>query len=184
MAPVPRAPLSPPSDAGREAARQLLASHLRDEMDEAARIEVIERLGVCIPEGLSRWFGSYGALALVTRALTSARESHDVLAPVSVMTDAATRVSVLAGIGESARLHGSAAVIEGFGTWAAALSDLLRRLIGEDLASRLLRQCAVIGDGQAKPTDLASASTDHTTNPTPVAAPASGADVSPKMNEP
>jgi hypothetical protein len=183
MSLVPRAPLSPPSDVGRETAHQLLASHLRDGMDESARIEMIERLGVCIPEGLSRWFGPYGALALVTRALTSARAKHAALAPVSVTTDAPARAAVLAGIGESARLHGSAAVIEGFVAWAAALSDLLGRLIGEDLASRLLRQCAVVADGLAMPTERASAPTDHTTSPTPVDAPASGADVLPKMKE-
>lgn len=153
-------------------------------MEESARIEVIERLGKCIPEGLSRWFGPYGALALVTRALTSARENHVALAPVWVTTDAATRVAALAGIGESKRLHGSAAVLEGFVVWTAALSDLLGRLIGEDLASRLLRQCTVVADGQTKPTDQASASTDHTTNPTSVDASASGADALPKKNEP
>jgi hypothetical protein len=179
----PRSPLSPPSDTGREIARQLLDSQLRDEMDDSARVAEAVRQSVCVSEGLSRLFGPYGALALVTRALTAARANHIALADVSVITDAATRVAVLAGIERTARLHGAKAATEGFVGWAAALYDLLGRLIGDDLASRLIRNCVAREDHQPEPHVQTSASHGPPPHQTAVDAALSGADVLPTVNE-
>jgi hypothetical protein len=183
MALDPRSPLSQPSDTGREIARQLLDSQLRDGTDDSARVAEAVRLSVCISEGLSRLFGPYGALALVTRALTAARANHIALADVSVTTDAATRVAMLAGMERTGRLHGAKAATEGFVGWAAALYDLLARLIGDDLASRLIRNCVPREDHRPGPTVHAAASPHPTPDHSAVDAAASGADVLPTVNE-
>jgi hypothetical protein len=183
MAIGPRSPLSQPSDTGREIARQLLDGQLRDEMDASARVAEAVRLSVCISEGLSRLFGPYGAFALVTRALTAARANHIALADVSVTTDAATRVAVLAGMARTGRLHGAKAATEGFVGWAAALYDLLGRLIGDDLASRLIRNCVAGQDHGAGPTVHTAVWSNPTREHSAVDAAASGADVLPTVNE-
>jgi hypothetical protein len=99
---------------------------------------------------LSRWFGAYGAKALITRALVRAQEMHPALSSVTVST---TEAAPLTGFAASIRNHGEASVTAGIADVLAALVDLIGRLIGEDLAMSLFEQNrpAAATDGSEPP---------------------------------
>ena len=88
-------------------------------------------------ENLSRWVGIEGSNALVARALARARADHPALSNVRYTSQSAV---CLDGLAESARLHGAGAATDGVVAILTALIDLLGRLIGEDLAMRLVEQ--------------------------------------------
>ena len=84
---------------------------------------------------LSRWFGIDGTNALFARALVRAQADYPALANVRYSHQSAVCLERLA---ESARLHGADAAADGVAAILTALIELLGRLIGEDIAMRLL----------------------------------------------
>jgi hypothetical protein len=136
----PHSPHRPVSEAALEVARRLFAATDHTRADDAALIASAERICGCVPDGLARWFGPYGSLALVSRALAIAEASHPALAAVSVSTSPAPR---LIGVSASAKSYGTAATSDAIITLLATLYELLGRLIGDDMALVLLEQCAV-----------------------------------------
>jgi hypothetical protein len=137
MPPSPHSPPALPPSAPGDAAGEWFTRELRGEADPAALVAAVERFGVRVPEGLARWFGPYGARALVTRALARARADHPALAAVHV-TDG--QPPCLTGLAESAGAHGARAAADGVLALLSSLSESLGRLIGDDLTSRLLAQ--------------------------------------------
>jgi hypothetical protein len=111
--------------------------------DDAALVQAAERICKCLPDGLARWFGPYGSLALVSRALAVAAEQHPSMASIEVASSPAPR---LTGVASSARAHGAAATVDGVVTLIATLDELLGRLIGADMTLVLLEQCAIPSD--------------------------------------
>jgi hypothetical protein len=130
-----------PDSASIILARRWLGHGLTPGADETARIVAVERISSCVPAGLARWFGPYGSLALITRALHGAQALHPSLTTLSIKTSTVSRAPYLEGVAESARLHGVAAITDGVVVILATLTDLVSRLIGDDLAMRLLEQC-------------------------------------------
>lgn len=129
--------MPPSSNAARDVARRLFANEARGESTDDALVAAAERVCVLVSEGISRWFGPYGSLALVTRALTRAQADHPSLASVTIATESSWRVT---GLAESAKTHGANATVEGVVAMLAALTELIGRLIGDDLATNLLEQ--------------------------------------------
>ena len=84
--------------------------------------------------GLGRWVGATGYRALLDRALGLARAEHPALGSLSYhggdqpVTTAAVRA------------HGAAEVAAGMVAAVAALVELLGRIIGEEMAVRLVEQ--------------------------------------------
>jgi hypothetical protein len=135
-------PQSPNPSSPRESiavARRLFGLQGSVEMSDAEMLASAERLGTCVPEALARWFGPYGSLALVSRALVIAEAEQRALSCVTVESTQSPR---LAGIAASAERFGSSAMTDGIIALTAALYELLGRLIGNDLAVQLLDQCA------------------------------------------
>jgi hypothetical protein len=87
---------------------------------------------------LTRWFGPFGYHALLSRSLAHARSDH--LALDTVRIRSATHPS-LEGLAEGIERHGADAVSEGIVATLVALIDLLSRLIGDEMALRLINQC-------------------------------------------
>jgi hypothetical protein len=87
--------------------------------------------------GLTRWFGPSGYHALFSRALAEAKSHHPALDNVRIRS--ATEPS-LEGLAECVEQHGTNAVTEGIIAMLMALVDLLGRLIGEDMALKLVDQ--------------------------------------------
>ncbi len=130
--------MTPKSPDARKIALRLLArggapSAAESEASDpgAAAEEVFRQLA----EDLSRWFGPFGFHALFSRALAEARSHHPALEGVRIHS--ATDPS-LEGFSESIARHGTDAVTEGIVAMLTAFIDLLSRLIGEDMALKLL----------------------------------------------
>jgi hypothetical protein len=130
--------LTPPqSRTAQELARRLLA---RDAPVKDAPDAVAARTGqVCgrVSASLSRWFGIDGTNALFARALVQAQTDHPALANVRYSRKSAI---CLEGVAESVRIHGADAAADGVAAILTALIELLGRLIGEDIAMRLVEQ--------------------------------------------
>jgi hypothetical protein len=96
-----------------------------------------ERVCGRVSEYLSRWVGTDGSGALFARALASAQAEHPALGNVRYSRQSAV---CLDGLAESARTHGAGAAADGVTAILAALIELLGRLIGDDIAIRLVEQ--------------------------------------------
>ncbi len=98
---------------------------------------------------LTRWIGFEGYGALVDRALAQAQAEHPAIAGLQRQGGDLEGVAVAVGV------HSAAEVREGIRALVARLIDLLSRLIGADMATRLVEQAWA---GGARPT--ASAATE------------------------
>jgi len=98
------------------------------EAEQAFRLLAIE---------LSRWFGFYGYHALLTRALAEARREHPVLATVQVRSATEPWFEPFPQVAGTHRVDSA---IEGWVALLTGLLDLLGRVIGEDLAVKLVSQ--------------------------------------------
>ncbi|MGZ8399424.1 MAG: hypothetical protein ACXWWN_10325 [Gemmatimonadales bacterium] len=83
---------------------------------------------------LTRWIGSEGYRALVDRALDQARAEHPVLEGLQC------HGAGVEGFAAAVGVHSAAEVREGIMALVARLIDLLSRLIGEEMATRLVEQ--------------------------------------------
>ncbi len=131
-----------------EAARQFWA---HDGLEAGAPEEMAaaaERGCARLRAVLTRWIGSEGYRALVDRALEQARAEHPVLAGLQC------QAGDLQGVAAAVGVHSAAEVREGILALVALLIDLLSRLIGEEMATRLMEQAWA---GSARP--AASAAT-------------------------
>ena len=90
---------------------------------------------------LSRWIGINGADALFTRAVAEARAEHPFLTDLRVASRSQSESeSSLDGVDALIEVHGATAVAAGLETVLAMTLELLGRLIGDDMATRLLEQ--------------------------------------------
>jgi hypothetical protein len=144
-------PLPPDAPPSRVVARRLLARELGGEARIAAAgagevAAAGERFIARLAGGLSRSFGPYGAVALISRALTRARAGNPVLATVTVTAASVAgspgAPALIAGLATSAGEAGTAATAEALTVWLAQLADLLGGLIGDALTATILEQCA------------------------------------------
>jgi hypothetical protein len=126
-----------------EVARQLWA---REGLDAGAPEEMAAaaELGCArLRAGLIRWIGSDGYRALVDRALEQVRAGHPALAGLQCQAGDVQGVAAIVGV------YGAAEVREGILALVALLIDLLSRVIGEEIAVRLVEQAWA---GSARPT--------------------------------
>ena len=135
----PQPSLSSSPDAAREIARRLFAREAGENPSDAALVLACERLPARVADGLTRWFGPYGALALVTRALLRAQASHPALTAVKVQSGPGP---VFAGWPASLAEYGAKATAAGAVALLEALAVSIGRLIGDDLTLTLLEQSA------------------------------------------
>ena len=132
--------MQPISPASRAVAQRLLAmaSTSSDARDESLDpVAGADRVGRALATTLSRWFGPYGYHALLSRALAVARQTHPALAQVRVRGPADP---TLEGLSDAARAHGQQESVAAFTSVLAAVTELLGRLIGEDMAVQLMEQ--------------------------------------------
>ena len=136
-----------------ETARRLVAREAAAGDSPPDPVATVERAVRRLCDALVEWFGPHGTHALLTRALACARADHPALAAVRVGAPAKPAVE---GLAESADAHGvlpaTAAAID----LLAAVVELLRRLIGDDLATTLVERSApAVGTGP--PTSVSAA---------------------------
>jgi hypothetical protein len=97
----------------------------------------VERICAQLRAGLGRWIGVAGYQALLDRALGLARARHPALGSLSCLgEDGQETVAAV-------RAHGAGAVAAGLMAVVAALIELLGRIIGVEMAVRLVEQIAL-----------------------------------------
>lgn len=84
---------------------------------------------------LSRWIGSEGCHQLFTRALADARKESALLQSIQLTAGA---VPYVQGIEAAIAEHGDAEIAAGIETMLLRLVELLGRLIGDDMAIKLI----------------------------------------------
>ena len=96
-------------------------------------------------QSLSRWVGLDGSHALFTRAHAKARTKHPLLSNIQLR---ARSTPYLDGVAESANQHGAAETVEALESMLVVVIELLGRLIGDDMATKLIeRDLARSADG-------------------------------------
>ncbi len=89
---------------------------------------------------LSRWVGSDGCHALFTRALSQGLASHPALATIRLQVRSDPYVE---GVAETTIAHGDAVAAAALEAMLAFLIQLLGRLIGDDMAMKLIERSLV-----------------------------------------
>lgn len=127
--------MPPETPSAQELTRRLLAREAagREPPDDAATAAGLacERTY----RELARWLGPAGCRALFVRALSRSRSEHPALAEIRVGDRSEP---ALDGVAQSIQLHGASAVALGLEALLVALLELLGRLIGDDMAARLV----------------------------------------------
>ena len=122
------------SAAATEVARLLWVRAAGDASEPEEVAEAAERMCTQVRAGLGRWIGATGYRALLDRATAVARAEHPALGSLSChggdqpVTTAAVRA------------NGAAEVAAGMVAAVAALVELLGRIIGEEMALRLVEK--------------------------------------------
>jgi hypothetical protein len=86
---------------------------------------------------LSRWVGRDGCNALFSRALAQACAEHPELGHIQLRAQSEPYIE---GVGETIIACGEAAAAEALESMLVRLVELLGRLIGDDMATRLIEQ--------------------------------------------
>jgi hypothetical protein len=129
--------LSSDQPSAQQIARRLIDSRRREggEADSEARAAA----AACnhLYRGLSRWVGSDGCDALFARALPEARTEHPALEQIQLRARSEPYVD---GVAQTIMAHGDTATADGLESMLVRLIELLGRLIGDDMAMKLIER--------------------------------------------
>lgn len=123
----------------RQLTRRIIAGEAPEDDSPDVAVAAAHTAGERLYRELARWLGATGCHALLTRALADARVEHPALAEIRVEHRSAP---TLEGVADSVRAHGAAAVAAGLESLLVTLLELLGRLIGDDMAARLVEASA------------------------------------------
>ena len=128
------------SPAATEVARRLWQGAVGDSNTPEDVAVAATRMCTELRVGLTRWVGAMGYRALLDRALLLARAEHPALGSLSCHggDEPVTTAAV--------RAHSAAEVATGMVALVAALVELLGRILGEDMAVRLVEQIGIERD--------------------------------------
>jgi hypothetical protein len=122
----------------RQIARRLIESRQSQrEVTESGRATAVGVACNDLYQGLSRWVGPDGCHALFTRALAQARGNAPTLEHVRLRPGANPYVD---GVTDSIRAHDEASVAQALESMLVHLVELLERLIGADMATKLIER--------------------------------------------
>jgi hypothetical protein len=124
------------SPASRATAQRLLArASVSDDTGASDPAANADRMYRAMGNMLTRWFGPYGYHALLARALAETRPAHPALAAVDIKGETDPRLD---GIANAAVAYGAGATVDAVTDVAASVVELLGRLIGEDMAQKVI----------------------------------------------
>ena len=130
-------------DPRREIARRLIDSRRQERTgaDPAARAAA----SACehLYRELSRWVGVDGCHALFTRALSHARIEHPALTPIQLNAGSELYID---GLAATIIACGDAGTADALESMLVRLLELLERLIGEDMAAKLIDRSLAASD--------------------------------------
>jgi hypothetical protein len=129
--------------AARQTARRLISARRSERAgrDSAARTAA----AACddLYRELSRWVGPDGCHALFMRALAQARTEYPALGQVQLH---ARTEPYIDGVAETIMAHGDPATAEALESMLVHLVELLGRLIGDDMAMKLIERSLAASD--------------------------------------
>ena len=125
------------STAATDAARRLWARAVGDTTAPEDVAAAAERMCTQLRTGLGRWIGADGYRALLNRALGLARAEHPALGGLPCLG------GDVPGTTAVVRAQGAGAVAAGLVALVAALIELLGRIIGDEMALRLVEQIGI-----------------------------------------
>jgi len=132
------------SAAATEVARRLWQRAVGDSSSPEDVALAATRMCTQLRAGLSRWVGAMGYRALIDRALLLARAEHPALGSLSCHggDEAVTTAAV--------RAHSADEVATGMVAVVAALVELLGRILGEEMAVRLVEQTGIRNERESE----------------------------------
>ena len=126
--------MTPRSSAATQAALRLWAGATRGSAEPQAVVSAADQVCDRLRVGLGRWIGAEGYRALLGRALALTRPEFPLL--TGLLCDGKDGPEAASAV----RRHGPAEVAEGIVGLVATLIDLLSRIVGEEMATRLVEQ--------------------------------------------
>lgn len=129
--------LSPDQPPARPIARRLVNSQRSERAGGDTPARAAASACDYLYRELSRWVGADGCHALFTRALAQARTESPALGQIQLR---ARSESYLDGVAETIMAHGDAATAEALESMLVRLVELLGRLIGDDMATKLIER--------------------------------------------
>lgn len=106
-------------------------------------VAALERTCLRVSNNLRDSIGNDGCNALLVRALARTEANHPALTDIRSLNEGAIHLD---GVLTSVEAHGLAAVTAGIEALLAAVVEILGRLIGEDMATRLIDHDAAWSD--------------------------------------
>jgi hypothetical protein len=121
----------------RQIARRLIESHRSERTDGQTAARAAAAACDQLYRELSRWVGPDGCHALFTRALAQARTEYPALGQIQLHARSEPYID---GVAETIMAHGDHATAEGLEAMLVHLIELLGRLIGDDMAMKLIER--------------------------------------------
>jgi hypothetical protein len=142
--------LSPDKQPARQIARRLIESRQPEGKGADSRSRAAAAACEDLYRNLSRWVGTDGCHALFTRALAEARTEYTALDQLQLRPRSEPYVD---GVAEAIMAHGDPAIAEGIESMLIRLVELLGRLIGDDMATKLINQSLAASESGDKTSD-------------------------------
>jgi hypothetical protein len=125
------------TSSAQQIARRLIDSHRSERAEGQTAARAAAAACDQLYRELSRWVGSDGCHALFTRALSQARTDHPALEQIQLHARSEPYVE---GVAETIIAHGDTATAAALESMLVRLVDLLGRLIGDDMATKLIER--------------------------------------------
>ena len=136
--------------AAQQLARRLINSH----RSESAEGHSVARAAAAacdqLYRELSRWVGADGCHALFTRALAQARTEYPALGLIQLRARSEPYID---GVAEAIMAHGDPATAEALESMLISLVELLGRLIGDDMAMKLIDRSLAVSESGGEASD-------------------------------
>ena len=127
----------------RQMARRLIESHRSQRAEGHTSARAAAAACDQLYRELSRWVGPDGCHALFTRALAQARTEYPALGQIQLRARSEPYID---GVAETIMAHGDPATAEGLEAMLVHLIELLGRLIGDDMAMKLIERSLAASD--------------------------------------
>jgi len=136
--------------AARDLARRLINARRSQHATGDTPARVAAAAGDRLYRELSRWVGPDGCHALFTRALTQAQTEYPALAQIQLRARSEPYID---GVAETIMARGDPATAEAFESMLVHLVELLGRLIGDDMAMKLIERSLAASERGGPPSE-------------------------------
>jgi len=136
--------------AAQQMARRLIKSHRSERTEGQTAARAAATACDDLYQELSRWVGPDGCHALFTRALAQARIDHPALGQIHLHARSSPYVD---GVAETIMAHGDPATAAGLEAMLVHLIELLGRLIGDDMAMKLIERSVAASERGERTSD-------------------------------